>query len=92
MKKIFQRSERLRYERDDNGRLKMRRGFSGPDISAVDGQLLEILRSQNNAIKQLNEQGGIAMLAAMEGITGDAKSYHGKSYVDANGDMNERHI
>lgn len=92
MKKIFQHSERLRYVKDDNGRLKMRKGFSGPDISAVDGQLLEILRSQNSAIKQLNEQGGIAMLAAMEGITGDAKSYHGKSYVDAKGDMNERHI
>ena len=92
MKKIFQHSERLRYVKDDNGRLKMRKGFSGPDVSAMDGQLLEILRSQNSAIKQLNEQGGIAMLAAMEGITGDAKSYHGKSYVDANGDMNERHI
>ena len=92
MKKIFQRSERLRYEKDDNGRLKMRKGFSGPDIAAVDGQLLDIIRSQNNAIKQLNEQGGIAMLAAMEGITGDAKSYHGKSYVDAKGDMNERHV
>ena len=93
MKKIFQRSEHYRYERDANGKpTKMRKGFSGPDISAVDGQLLEILRSQNSAIKQLNEQGGIAMLAAMEGITGDAKSYHGKSYVDAKGDMNERHI
>ena len=93
MKKIFQRSEHYRYERDDNGKpIKMRKGFSGPDVSAMDGQLLEILRSQNSAIKQLNEQGGIAMLAAMEGITGDAKSYHGKSYVDAKGDMNERHI
>lgn len=94
MKKIFQRSEHYRYERDANGKPtnKMRKGFSGPDVSAMDGQLLEILRSQNSAIKQLNEQGGIAMLAAMEGITGDAKSYHGKSYVDAKGDMNERHI
>lgn len=93
MKKIFQRSEYYRYERDANGKpIKMRKGFSGPDVSAIDGQLLEILRSQNSAIKQLNEQGGIAMLAAMEGITGDAKSYHGKSYVDAKGDMNERHI
>ena len=93
MKKIFQHSEHYRYERDANGKpIKMRKGFSGPDISAVDGQLLEILRSQNSAIKQLNEQGGIAMLAAMEGITGDAKSYHGKSYVDASGDMDERHI
>ena len=93
MKNIFQRSEHYRYERDANGKpIKMRKGFSGPDVSAMDGQLLEILRSQNSAIKQLNEQGGIAMLAAMEGITGDAKSYHGKSYVDAKGDMNERHI
>ena len=92
MKKIFQHSERLRYEKDNNGRLKMRKGFSGPDVSAMDVQLLEILRSQNSAIKQLNEQGGIAMLAAMEGITGDAKLYHGKSYVDGKGDMSERHI
>lgn len=92
MKKIFQRSEQLRYKKDDKGRLSMRKGFSGPDVSVMDTQLLELLKSQNSAIKQLNEQGGIAMLAASEGITGDAKYHHGKSYVDASGDMNERHI
>lgn len=93
MKKIFQRSERLRYERDASGKpIKMRKDFDGPDVSAMDTRLLEIIRSQNSSIKQLNEQGGIAMLAAMEDITRDAKYYHGKSYVDASGDMNERHI
>ena len=64
----------------------------GASLSGFNSALRNIRNSSNSSIKQLNENGGLAMLAAMEGISGDFKDYHGKSYVDSNGDMSERRI
>ena len=64
----------------------------GPSLSGFNSSLRSIRNSSNSSIKQLNENGGLAMLAAMEGLTGDIKDYHGKSYVDSNGDMSNRRI
>ena len=64
----------------------------GSSLSGFNSSLRSIRNSSNSSIKQLNENGGLAMLAAMEGLTGDIKDYHGKSYVDSNGDMSNRRI
>ena len=94
LKTIYKRSEEFRYERDKNGNITGFRkgGTGGPDLASLSSSLLSFKRSQDAAIKQLNETGGLALLAASEGITGNLKDYHGKSYVDAKGDMKERHI
>lgn len=64
----------------------------GPSLSGFNSSLRSIRNSSNSSIKQLNENGGLAMLAAMEELNGDIKDYHGKSYVDSNGDMSSRRI
>lgn len=92
LKKIYQRSEEFRYEKDSNGKITGIRKTNGPDVATLTSSLLSFKQSQDSAIKQLNQYGGLAMIAASEGLTGDGKYYHGKSYVDANGDMKERHI
>lgn len=69
---------------------KIRR--QGPSIAEFNAQLRSAKISHNQGIKQLNETGGIAMLAAQEGLTGDVKNYFGKSYVDSNGDISERRL
>ena len=69
---------------------KIRR--QGPSIAEFNAQLRSAKISHNQGIKQLNETGGIAMLAAQEGLTGDVKNYFGKSYVDSNGDISDRRL
>ena len=94
LKKIWQRSvsknESDYFITDSTGKRKVR--YNGPTPAGFGSSLRNIKNSHNSGIKQLNENGGIAMYIASEGITGDAKDYFGKSYVDANGDMNQRHI
>ena len=94
LKKIWQRSvsknESDYFITDSTGKRRVR--YNGPTPAGFGSSLRNIKNSHNSGIKQLNENGGIAMYIASEGITGDAKDYFGKSYVDANGDMNQRHI
>ena len=70
---------------------KKRIRYQGPSISGFDRQLLSIMNTFNSNIKQLNEQGGIAMTAFSENMTGD-KDFNGKSYTNSIGDMDDRHI
>ena len=71
---------------------KHKRRYQGPSVVGFDKQLMSIRNSQNFSIKQLNEQGGIPLIIASEGLTQPGEDYHGKSYVNAVGDMNQRHI
>lgn len=75
-----------------NGK-KIESGLGRSEISNFDKSLRDFARSQNSAIKALNENSEtITRIITSEGITGDIKSYHGKSYVNRYGDITDKTI